>query len=165
MHRLLNLLKSYFKAHPHRTRFAGNHLANLTTTHGPASQLLEILIELVQNREVASLAALRPDKHTTVAAALEVPLALDGPIILARRFVERDADPGADARDLWDEAGEAHRASAGIGVGEEAHAAAYSETCMGEKRVSLLVSARRVKFDDAGEGVRVASEMRHWAAR
>lgn len=35
----------------------------------------------------------------------------------------------------------------------------------GEKRVSLLVSARRVKFDDAGEGVRVASEMRHWAAR
>ena len=122
------------ESHRHRSQCAGNHLANLTTPHGPASQLLKILIELVQNREVASLTTLRPDKHTAVAAALEVPLALDGAIVLARRFVERDADPGADSRDLRNEAGEAHRASAGIRFGEEAHAAAYSETCVGEKR-------------------------------
>lgn len=105
-----------------------------------ASQLLQILIEFVQDGKVACLAALRSYKHAAAGAALKVSLALDGAVVLASRFIERDANPGPNARDLRDQTGVAHCASSRISFGEEADAAANNKTWSESADGSYLIS-------------------------
>jgi|SRR5690242_20209722 len=103
-------------------------------------QFLQILIKLIENREVARLTALWLHKHTTVIATLEVALALHGSIILARWLVKRDADPSSYSWNLRDKTGVADCASSRIGCGEEAHSAANYKTW---ERVSCCFPAKR----------------------
>lgn len=105
-----------------------NHCATPNSSCCASLHLLQILIELVKDREVSGLAALRPDKYATAIAALEVPLTLDAAVVLTSRFVERDADPCTNARNLGDKTGVAHCASARVRFGEKAKSAADSET-------------------------------------
>jgi hypothetical protein len=64
------------------------------------SQLLHVLVAQIELRKVSSLASLRPNENTTIAATFEVSLALDRSIIFASRLIERHSDPDSNTGDL-----------------------------------------------------------------
>jgi hypothetical protein len=102
-------------------------------------QLLHILVAQVENREVPRLTSLRPNKDATVVATLEVLLALDRAIVLARWLVQRDPDPIAYARNFGYEANIGDCTSSSIRAREEAHAAREGQSCTYE-----LVAATKI---------------------
>jgi hypothetical protein len=84
--------------------------------------LLHILAQIIQHIKVTDLDALRPHKDAAIAAALEVALAVNAAVVLARRLVEGDADPGTEAGERGDGADVGDCAAAGVGGGEQAAA-------------------------------------------
>jgi hypothetical protein len=92
--------------------------ADKPVTYAPLSEtlskLLEILIAHIQRREISRLTPLGPHKDAVIAAAFKVPFPLDTAVVLACRFIKRDADPNAYTGNLRDEADEGNRTPPGI---------------------------------------------------
>jgi hypothetical protein len=101
------------------------HQARPTNLHQRHSHLLHITPHqlIVQAREIADLDPLRSHEDAAFRPAGKVPLYLlgglvdDAAVVLARGFVERDADPGSCAAgDLGDGADVGYGAAAGVGA-------------------------------------------------
>jgi hypothetical protein len=110
------------------------HLPNPTVL-----QLLHILVAQVKSWEVPRLTSLRPNKDATVVATLEVLLALDRAIVLARWLVQRDADPIAYTGNLRYKANIGDCASSSICLRKEAHAAREGQTCLYESVAAVKI--------------------------
>ena len=122
-----------------------------------SSDLLHIRIFVFEPQLwiVSGFDSFRPYNYAVILLTLEITLAIDTSIVLSKRFIERNTDPGGFMQ-AWqgrNGANEAYCASTGWLVGETA-TGVYFDTCMRRQQSRHFNSAQVFSLDDRTERVR-----------